>query len=884
MKSTVFEYSLFFFKVLYRHAWKSFIILVAGLIFTIAIAIYADREESAKDKKELTLVCNEIRTKISIRLHSYALLLRSGTALFATGDTITRQDWQKFIERIKIQKNLPGIQGVGYSTVIAGSQLKQHISQIRHEGFSEYTVKPAGNRSVYTSIIFIEPFTDRNLRAFGYDMFSEPVRRKAMEQSRDSDMAILSGKVTLVQETNKDIQFGALMYVPVYSNTMPVNTIEQRRAAIKGWVYSPYRINDLMQGILGRWDMIQMDRIHLQVYEDSLSQKSLLYNSQYDDSVKNDNSPLRTVSMPVNFNGKKWILYFTQTHERASVSNKVVIIMVTGITISFLLFVLSLSLFNLRDKVHQIAGQLTAELRESEERFRILLNSTAEGIYGLDMKGNCTFSNKACLQLLGVTSHDQLFGKNMHDLIHHSHSDGSSFDVNDCRIYKAFLEGNGTHVDTEVLWRPDGTSFPAEYWSVPILINEKIDGAVVTFFDITERKQSMEKINEARNEAEKANHAKTEFLSRMSHELRTPMNSILGFAQLIEMGELNPAQRKGVSHILKSGKHLLGLINEVLDISRIEAGQISLSIEPVKLSNVILEILDITLPLATKLNLDVEFTDSPANQLFVLADNQRLKQVLLNLITNAVKYNCENGRVKIITEVQSTDSRGISWIRISVVDTGIGIKAEQISKLFFPFERIGAEKTETEGTGLGLAVVKKLMDVMGGNIGLESVPGEGSTFWIELPQAESVPQNNDRIEQLSGNKPDELSEPVISGTILYIEDNTSNIELVEQIVATQRTNIRLISNKYGEQAVSLAIKYNPDLILLDLDLPDIHGSRVLELLKGNAVTCSMPVVIISADAMHHQVEKLIEAGARKYLTKPLHVIDYLKVMDEYIGK
>jgi CheY-like chemotaxis protein len=147
-----------------------------------------------------------------------------------------------------------------------------------------------------------------------------------------------------------------------------------------------------------------------------------------------------------------------------------------------------------------------------------------------------------------------------------------------------------------------------------------------------------------------------------------------------------------------------------------------------------------------------------------------------------------------------------------------------------------------------------------------------------------MPQNNDRIEQVSGNKPDELSEPVISGTILYIEDNTSNIELVEQIVATQRTNIRLISSKYGEQAVSLAIKYNPDLILLDLDLPDIHGSQVLEFLKGNAATCSIPVVIISADAMHHQVEKLIEAGARKYLTKPMHVIDYMKVMDEYIGK
>jgi PAS domain S-box-containing protein len=399
--------------------------------------------------------------------------------------------------------------------------------------------------------------------------------------------------------------------------------------------------------------------------------------------------------------------------------------------------------------------------------------------------------------------------------------------------------------------------------------------------EIEERKQVEIEIKQAKIEAEQANLAKSEFLSRMSHELRTPMNSILGFAQLLDMGELIPAHRKGVNHILNSGKHLLDLINEVLDISKIEAGRISLSMEPLKLNSVILEMLDVVHPQASKRNLAIEFLDSPSNKLSVIADNQRFKQVLLNLINNAVKYNREGGSIKIKTELLCRDLNQKARIRISVIDTGIGINADEINKLFLPFERIGAERTETEGTGLGLTVAKKLMLAMGGSIGVESIPGEGSTFWIELLQSKNKLNN---MKELVSAMDSESSEAAILGTILYIEDNASNIELVEQILAARRSNVRLISNKTGKQALSLALEFSPDLILLDLDLPDIHGSKVLKHLQDNDETKSIPVVIISADAMHHQVEKLIEAGARKYLTKPLHVLDYLKVIDEFIGK
>ncbi|MEI6901434.1 MAG: HAMP domain-containing sensor histidine kinase, partial [Bacteroidota bacterium] len=236
-------------------------------------------------------------------------------------------------------------------------------------------------------------------------------------------------------------------------------------------------------------------------------------------------------------------------------------------------------------------------------------------------------------------------------------------------------------------------------------------------------------------EEERSNLAKSKFLSRISHELRTPMNAILGFAQLLNMSDLTPTNTKGVKHILNSGWHLLDLINEVLDISSIEEGRISLSPEPVQLRDFILEMIDLITPDAEKRNVKTELESSPGNDLFVKADRLRLKQVLLNLISNAVKYNREGGSVMIQSELRHTETPGNSFVRISISDTGIGISPENLPKLFQPFERIGAEKTETEGTGLGLTVVKKLMDVMGGDVGVESAPNEGSTFWIELPLA-----------------------------------------------------------------------------------------------------------------------------------------------------
>jgi len=439
-------------------------------------------------------------------------------------------------------------------------------------------------------------------------------------------------------------------------------------------------------------------------------------------------------------------------------------------------------------------------------------------------------------------------------------------------------------------------------YSAPVIgQGDKYYGRIWTFRDVTERKRAEAEIIKARDAANRANLAKSQFLSRMSHELRTPLNSILGFAQLMGMGELKPTDKKRINNIQSSGKLLLSLINEVLELAGIESGKLFLTKEVVSISDILHEISDVVQVLADHRNVRIVLDDVAADHLFVVADKLRLTQVLLNLTNNAIKYNREGGLVTMKTALQPTDAEGIARVRISILDTGNGIKPEDIPKLFQAFERIGAEKTKTEGTGLGLIVVKELVKAMNGDVGVESKVGVGSTFWIELPFTENmentVLQSIEKATTVAAmalsiadpDVPKEMELPAFginqakTGTVLYIEDNVTNTELVEEILLNYRPGIHLVCHTNGAQAVSLAIEHVPDLILLDLDLPDIMGLEVIKLLQAVEKTREIPVVIVSADAMPYQIEKMRKAGSKDYLVKPLDIIAFLEVVDKWVG-
>ncbi|MBK9444249.1 MAG: CHASE3 domain-containing protein [Comamonadaceae bacterium] len=436
--------------------------------------------------------------------------------------------------------------------------------------------------------------------------------------------------------------------------------------------------------------------------------------------------------------------------------------------------------------------------------------------------------------------------------------------------------------------RKDGSRFPAVV-SVTALRDEgnTIIGYLLIGTDNTARRAAeveRERLDQvlrdknaelesARALADKANQAKSDFLSGMSHELRSPLNAILGFAQLLESGTPlpTPEQKASIHQILSAGWYLLELINQVLDLALIESGRLSLSCEPVQLSEVLQDCMTLMEPLSLNKELHLHYP-SFAAPCFVAADRTRLKQVLINLLSNAIKYNRQGGSVFV-----TYSERATGRLRICVQDTGSGLKAEELAQLFQPFNRLGKENSDEQGTGIGLLVSKRLVEQMGGEIGVVSTVGTGSEFWIELALA-GAPQFDDVATEML------LSHitPIVAGhpvrTLLYVEDNRANMALVEQLVA-RRPDLRLFGAEDAMRGIALAREHLPDLILLDINLPGISGLQALKILQDDPATRHIPVLALSANAMPRDIERGLAAGFFRYLTKPIRVPQFMDSLD-----
>ena len=525
-----------------------------------------------------------------------------------------------------------------------------------------------------------------------------------------------------------------------------------------------------------------------------------------------------------------------------------------------------------RKQIEEEQKKLDQRLRDQQFYTRSLIESSIDAIMTTDPLGIITDVNKQ-MEALTDCTRDELIGAPFKNYF-------TDPERAEAAIKLVLSEKKVANYELTARAR-DGKETVVSYNATTFYDRDrKLQGVFAAARDVTERKRLDQVLHEknvelenARSVAEKANLAKSDFLSSMSHELRSPLNAILGFAQLMESDSTTPtsAQKESIAQILRAGWHLLKLINEILDLAKVESGQVPLSQEPVSLAEVMRECQGMIEPQAQQRGIQLTFPRSDMPY-FVHADRTRLKQVLINLLSNAIKYNRDQGMI----EVRCTEST-LGRIRVSIRDTGVGLSPEQLAQLFQPFNRLGQEAGGVEGTGIGLVVAKRLVELMGGVIGVESTAGVGSVFWFELI-AVAEPQL-----AMEGDEATALAQPHlprVAGlhTLLYVEDNPANMKLVEQIIA-RHPNLRLLTAVNGNSGIEIARTSRPEVILMDINLPDINGFEALKILRSDPTTAHIPVIAVSANAMSLDIERGMKAGFFRYITKPIKVDEFMEALN-----
>ncbi len=530
-----------------------------------------------------------------------------------------------------------------------------------------------------------------------------------------------------------------------------------------------------------------------------------------------------------------------------------------------------------RKRVEAEQKQLDQRLRDQQFYTRSLIESNIDALMTTDPAGIITDVNKQMEALTGCTR-DELIGAPFKNYF-------TDPERAEAAIKRVLSEGKVTDYELTARAR-NGKETVVSYNATTFHDRDrKLQGVFAAARDVTERKRFEQnqqennvELERAKAAAEKANLAKSDFLSSMSHELRSPLNAILGFAQLMisDTPPPTPSQMASIDPILHAGWYLLELINEILDLAQIESGKLALSLEPTSLAEVMLECQAMIEPQGQKRGIAMTFPrfEVPC---FMEADRTRLKQVLINLLSNAIKYNRASGTVTVDWALRAPEGTTPERIRVSVRDTGAGLRPELLTQLFQSFNRLGRETTAEEGTGIGLVMSKRLVELMGGAIGVESAVGDGSVFWFDLNSAVAPRLAADRAGD-SATAQAEIQHGAPPRTLLYVEDNPANLQLVERLIA-RRPDMHLLSARDGNQGIRLAREKHPEVILMDINLPGISGIEALRILREDPATAHIPVVALSANAMPRDIQKGILAGFFLYLTKPIRVDEFMNTVD-----
>ena len=797
---------------------------------------------------------------IGQRLLEYEVVLRSGAGLLNASDKVSRAEWHQFASKLTLQQNFPGSLGLGFSQLIQAGQLDSHVAQVRAQGFAGYSVWPEGVRDRYSAIVFIEPLDARNQRAMGYDMLADATRREAMEQARDTGQITLSARVKLVQETNDDVQNGFLMYMPVYKRGMPNTTVKERRAAILGFVYSPFRVTDFMKSIL-RDAPSQTD---IALFEgDVATPQSLLYQNDATPALAAPVWQLNdALSAQLRIPGKlrQWSLsvrtrpgYFSDIENYRSWR-----ILFGGVIVDVFLFYLLVSIGRQKRALNKLSQQLKAQLQETELVLMSAVETIGEAFVVYDPQDRLVFCNDEYRQFYATSAPVIEPGRTFEEIIRYGALRGQYPDAIG-RVDAWVAERLVVHQqsDTELIQHLDDGRW------LKIRERKTPSGHIAGFrVDVTE-------LYQAKQAAEVANRAKSQFLATMSHEIRTPMNAILGMSQVLLTPELSEDDRQDCARtILRSGQTLLALLNDVLDISKVESGKFELQVSAFSPVELVREVVQLFAAPAHLKRLSIRAELPLEADLQYLADSSRLRQMLSNLIGNALKFT-ERGEI-CVALMALQDCAGAACLEFSVTDTGIGIAQAQISCLFEPFSQ-GDSSTSRQygGTGLGLSLVRNFARWMGGEAGVTSDIGVGSRFWFRIP-AESI-QSCASVATAAASAVAGEPLPRFAGHVLVAEDEPLQQKVLLAALDKLGLSARVAEN--GQQAFdSITAGESFDLILMDLSMPVLNGLEATALIRNwqkehHLALC--PILAITADAFEEDRRRCEVAGMDGFLAKPV---------------
>lgn len=851
-----------------------FLLLGTLTLLTSAATAKLDR---AAEEAHFNLQAAELCDRIAKRMKDYEMLLRSAAGLFIASREVSRDEWHAYHQLLQPALYYPGLQGLGFAEWLTPGHVMPQEARIRAEGLAHYKVFPPGDRKAYAPVTYLEPMDWRNKRAIGYDMYSEPARRAAMDLARNTNMPALSAPVRLIQETDDTPQIGLLMYWPAMQQSS-----EGQPPRFIGFAYAAFRTADLMNAILDK------DRPHfgLRIVDvDASPSDAVAYQST------SPTGPLkRTEELGVS--GRIWRMeiYATPTYMARQSRHNAVTTQAVGLALSALIAMVLTTYLYQRENAALAERVRARELIQRETRFRRMIDTMPHGVFVVDHQGVIEHANQSLHRTFGHPA-GSLIGRHLSVLLpeelrtqHQQHFAQYLLNPGDR------LMGQGRELFGLAA---NGAMIPVEISLSPVRDNGHLSILAVVV-DITPRRTAEEQLKQQAEALARSNHYKSEFLANVSHELRTPLNSILILSEQLHQNKGGRLSEREVLHarvIRQSGTELLALINDILDLSRIEAGRMELLKDHFAISSLSERLLEGLGPLADQKGLEfsVEIAADCPGMLFT--DLQRLSQILRNLIQNAIKFTHKGGVQVQISRPTEPTRREEGFITFSVKDTGIGLPADKLDIIFDAFRQAdGSTSRRFGGSGLGLTISKELAHLLGGYIEVNSQEGKGSIFTLCIPcgrdssntllpspdEAQPSAPHSDYRDQAVDERVAHAERH--TNPVLIVDDDIRNIYAMSALL--DELGFDSIPARHGEEALALVNQASFSLVFMDIAMPMMDGPTTIKALRAQGFTA--PIVVVTAHAMKGDREQYLALGADDYLAKPVSRAATREILEKWV--